>query len=221
MSSNIMLESVGSSFNDFDLQNARDKTLEVILRSAKQIVPGMIEKEAKQIIVNIQKSLGAPTSWHPPQIRFGSNTLLTFGRAGEEPKILQENDIYFIDIGPIFKGHEGDVGRTFYVGHNPLHEKCCKDVEAIWNQVYRHWKNHNISGKELYEFADQQAKEFGWILSLENANGHRIADFPHAAKMRSSIESLVTTPKSNRWILEIQIKHPSESFGAFYEDLLT
>ena len=62
MSSNIKQESVGSSFNDFDLLNARDKTLEVILNSAKQIVPCMTEKEAKQIIVNIQKSLGAPTS---------------------------------------------------------------------------------------------------------------------------------------------------------------
>jgi len=32
---------------------------------------------------------------------------------------------------------------------------------------------------------------------------------------------LEASPSSGLWILEIQIAHPSEPFGAFYEDLLT
>jgi methionyl aminopeptidase len=52
------------------------------------------------------------------------------------------------------------------------------------------------------------------------ADDHRIADFPHAARTRGSIEGFEQTPAPNRWILEIQIRHPSKTFGAFYEDLL-
>jgi hypothetical protein len=58
------------------------------------------------------------------------------------------------------------------------------------------------------------------VLSLKKAAGHRIADFPHTARRRGSIEKLEYIPATNRWILEIQIRHPEKPFGAFFEDLL-
>ena len=70
-------------------------------------------------------------------------------------------------------------------------------------------------------FAQNCAKSYGWILSLEKANGHRISDFPHAARIRGNIEEFDSTPAPDRWILEIQIRHPTRPFGAFYEDLLS
>lgn len=164
--------------------------------------------------------MGAPKSWHPPQIRFGENTLLPFGQKGIENPVLKENDIYFLDIGPIFDGHEGDVGRPFFVGNNPEMARCCSDAALIWEAVRNHWLNTNANGKELYQFARNCAQNHGWQLSLDEANGHRISDFPHAARMRGTIEGFEQKPSANRWILEIQIKHPTKPFGAFYEDLL-
>ncbi len=213
-------ESVGTNFDEASLKLARDKTLQVIIESSKQIKPGCSEKEGRKIVSEVQSQLGAPKSWHPPQIRFGENTLLPFGKLGLENPILKEDDIFFIDIGPIFDGYEGDVGRTFSIGNNSIMQACVNDVEQIWHEVHEHWRVNNISGVALYEIAKKVTQEKGWLLNLEKANGHRISDFPHAAKIRSSIDSLDYKPSPNRWILEIQIRHPRLPIGAFYEDLL-
>jgi Xaa-Pro aminopeptidase len=213
-------ETVGEKFDSNLLQEARNKALEVILEASKAIVPGVTENQAQILIKEIQLRKGASKAWHAPQIRFGENTLLAFGEKGQENLSLKTNDIFFFDIGPIFDGHEGDVGRPFVVGNDPEMLKCCKDAEQIWKEVRDHWKNKNVSGPQLYLFAQKTAEKLGWVLTLNNANGHRISDFPHAAKARGTIAGFEKVPMPNRWILEIQIRHPKRPFGAFFEDLL-
>lgn len=213
-------ETVGEQFNTDLLRRARDKTLAVIQETAAIIRPGMSENDVKKIIQEVQTNLGATRTWHPPQVRFSANTLLPFGVPGKENQILSEDDIYFLDIGPVFEGHEGDVGRPFAVGSDPEKLRCCQDAEAIWHEVRNHWQEKRVTGAELYKFAEACTERRGWKLSLQKANGHRIADFPHAARIRGSIEGFEQTPATDRWILEIQIRHPEKPFGAFYEDLL-
>lgn len=213
-------ETVGPDFQTDLLTAARDRTLAVILEAAARMQPGISEREAKALVQEIQAARGAPKSWHPPQIRLGPNSVLPFNARGEENPVLGENDIFFFDLGPIFDGHEGDVGRTFAVGDDPEMLRCCRDVETIWREVREYWETKQAHGAELYAFARERAEARGWILSLEKANGHRIADFPHAAKNRGSVEEFPGLPQADRWILEIQIRHPSRAFGAFYEDLL-
>ncbi len=213
-------ETVGPLFDDSKLIAARDKTLELIQLASKQIKAGMTESEAKSIIETLQKELGSDKRWHPPQIRFGENTLLPFGVPGKKDVPLKENDIYFLDLGPVFDDHEGDVGRPFVIGSDPEMIKCQEDAEKIWHVVQDHWSKTKATGAELYAFAEKTAEEYGWTLNLQKANGHRIGDFPHAAPFRGSIEGWETHPQPNRWILEIQIQHPTRPFGAFYEDLL-
>ncbi|MGZ3722163.1 MAG: M24 family metallopeptidase [Bdellovibrionales bacterium] len=215
-----VIETVGEHFQDALIETAREKTLQVIRTAAKLVKPGMTELETKTMVAKIQTEMGAPTSWHPPQIRFGENTILPFAMKGVENPTLKENDIFFFDIGPIWDGHEGDVGRPFTVGHDPEMKKCCEDAEKLWHEVRDKWKSTGATGSELYKFANERAIALGWRLSLQKANGHRIADFPHAARGRGSIENYEKNPQANRWILEIQIRHPEKPFGAFYEDLL-
>lgn len=213
-------ESVGPAFSLELLRTARDKSLDLILQTAKRITPGMSESDTKALLVSAQKELGSNKWWHPPQIRFGPNTLCSFGKKGTENYILQPNDIYFLDIGPLFEDHEGDLGRTFTVGNDSEMMKCASDVELIWKQVRERWHAEKISGNDLYRFAETSAIALGWILSLPGANGHRVADFPHIVRKRGTIEGFSQHPQSDRWILEIQIRHPDRPFGAFYEDLL-
>ncbi|HEY8278339.1 MAG TPA: M24 family metallopeptidase [Bdellovibrionota bacterium] len=214
-------ETVGEIFRVDLLERARDKTFQVIQEAAAQMKPGMTELDAKTLIQEIQTRLGAPKSWHPPQIRFGVNSVLPFGERGVEGVKLQTNDIFFFDIGPIFEGHEGDVGRPFVLGNDSDYLRCRDDVETVWKEVHGHWKETGATGAELYAFAEKQASSRGWKLLLNHANGHRISDFPHAAKARGSVEGWERHPAPNRWILEIQIRHPEMPFGAFYEDLLS
>lgn len=218
---NAQNESVGENFATGLLQKARDKSLQVILETAKLVTLGMRESEARKALTEIQADLGAPKTWHGPQIRFGENTLLAFGEKGLKDPALNDNDIYFFDIGPVFDGHEGDVGRTFSVGNDTEMIRCCKDVEAIWHSVFQYWKKESVSGAALYAYAAEQARERDWILSLKGASGHRVADFPHTARRRGAVARLNQALAPDRWILEIQIRHPDRPFGAFYEDLLS
>ena len=213
-------ETVGEAFQIDLLRTARDKSVEVIQRVAAHVRPGMTEADVKEALQEVQAELGSTSTWHPPQIRFGENTLMPFGQKGRDGLRLQEDDIFFLDIGPIFSGHEADVGRTFVVGDDPDMRRCSVDVEAIWLEVRNHWRQAKVSGTALYEFAATCAKSRGWQLALDQANGHRIADFPHAVRSRGSIEAFPDCPAADRWILEIQIRHPTRPIGAFYEDLL-
>lgn len=215
-----VIETVGENFREDLLIQARDLSLRVLEATAAEIRPGISESDAKIKLAEIQARMGAPGHWHPPQIRFGEHTLLPFGKPGKQDLILQDDDIFFLDIGPVFQDHEGDIGRTFTVGDDPLKKKCVRDAAEIWFEVRAHWRESNVTGPKLYAFATACAEKRGWLLSLRKANGHRIADYPHAAQGRGSIEGHDKILDSNRWILEVQIRHPELPFGAFYEDLL-
>jgi methionine aminopeptidase len=133
--------------------------------------------------------------------------------------ILGENDIFFVDIGPIFEECEGDAGDTFVVGDDPDHHRAKGDARAIWEDTRRHWFEQGATGKELYEFAVQAAEDRGWKLNLD-LSGHRLSEFPHSAHYDGSIADVPYSLHPDRWVLEIAIIQPERHFGAFYEDLL-
>ncbi len=214
------LETVGERFRVDLIQDARNQTLKVLEAAARTIVPGTTEAQARETIKALFQASGSHSFWHAPQIRFGRNTLCAFGEPGAPEQTLAENDVFFLDLGPIFGHHEGDVGRTFAVGNDPEMRKIAADVELLWNRVRERWSRERETGAALYAFAARTAGEIGWQLSLYEASGHRIADFPHVAKQRGSVEALDFHPSADRWILEMHIKHPTRPFGAFYEDLL-
>jgi hypothetical protein len=53
-----------------------------------------------------------------------------------------------------------------------------------------------------------------------DVGGHRLADFPHPAIHKGTLATTNYTPKTDLWVLEVQIRHPTRPFGAFFEDLL-
>jgi methionyl aminopeptidase len=149
----------------------------------------------------------------------GPNTTKDFMAQSEPGVVLQPNDIFFIDIGPIYGDTEGDAGETFVVGDDPEHYKAKVDVRAIWEDVRAMWFSKGSTGQELYEFARQAANERGWLLNMD-LSGHRLSDFPHSAHYDGSLADISFRPNPNLWVLEIAIAHPERTFGAFYEDLL-
>src|SRR5690606_28079463 len=132
------------------LRLARDKASEAIALVASQVRPGMTASDLKVLLSAKQEELGIPTNWHPPQIRLGEDTLLPFGHKGQKEQVLGEDDIFFLDIGPLFEGHEGDIGRTFAIGNDEDMKRCAADVETIWYEVRDHWRQNKVSGEGLY-----------------------------------------------------------------------
>ncbi len=181
--------------------------------------PGLRESEAIALCTDILAGLGIDRIWHPPKIRFGANTLKKYNEKSDDDTVLGDDDIYFIDIGPVFRGHEGDVGATFTTGTDPEKAACAVAAKTLFDDVGRAWKTDGLSGVSLYDYADRRAKEMGWVLNLDIL-GHRVSDFPHSIYKAGDLGAFDRVPVPGIWILEIQIAHPQKPFGAFYEDLL-
>jgi Xaa-Pro aminopeptidase len=213
------LEVVGRNYNREMLLLTRDRTLEAIRGIAEGIRVGMREEEGTEWARTVLREAQMLRGWHGIKIRFGSNTLKTFNEPSAPGLVLQEHDIYFVDIGPVWQKWEGDAGATFAVGTDPDMARAVRDVRSVFERVREKWLREHLTGLALYEYASQVAVELGWRLNLETS-GHRLADFPHAALHDGALAEVPFAPSSGLWVLEIQIRHPERAFGAFYEDLL-
>ncbi|SAK99724.1 Metallopeptidase family M24 [Caballeronia pedi] len=212
-------ERVGEKFTLESMKFARDRTWDVVNELGAIIAPGMLESEATAACKRIMTSLGMERIWHPSLVRFGANTLKTFKERSEGDPRLGDDDIFFIDLGIVWHGHEGDAGATFVVGDDAEMKACAAAAKQIFDDVEARWRATGSSGKALYEYAEERAHELGWRLNLD-IKGHRVSDFPHAIYKAGKLGDFDACPDVGLWILEIQIAHPTRPFGAFYEDLL-
>ena len=213
-------EAVGQRFDPALMQRAREKTWAALHGIRARMRPGISEDEAKAAAMDVFRGLGYERLWHPVLIRIGANTTRTYRQRSDPNVRLGENDSYFIDLGLVFDGHEGDVGDTFVVGHAPQRQACADAARTLFGEVAAAWRSQGLSGQALYAFAGERAEAMGWRFN-HAIKGHRVSDFPHSIHRGGDLGDLEASPSSGLWILEIQIAHPTEPFGAFHEDLLT
>lgn len=212
-------EAVGSVFSLDAMLHARAQTMDAVQRIAAIVQPGMTEQQACDAAKDILDGMGMQRIWHQIIVRFGENTLKTFKEKITPEQTLGANDMFFIDLGVVWDGHEGDAGDSFSVGDDAEMAACAEAARVLWQQTGQYWHQHRPSGEELYRYAQTQAEAAGWKLNLD-IKGHRVSDFPHAIYKAGSLGSFDACPNTGLWILEIQIAHPARPFGAFYEDLL-
>jgi Xaa-Pro aminopeptidase len=213
-------EAVGQRFDPALMQRARERTWAALHGIRERMHPGISEDEAKIEAAEVFRELGFERLWHPVLIRIGANTTKTYRQRSDPSVRLGENDSYFIDLGLVFDGHEGDVGDTFVVGHAPQRQACADAARTLFHEVAAAWRTQALSGQALYAFAGERAQAMGWRLNHE-IKGHRVSDFPHSIHKGGDLGDLEVSPSDGLWILEIQIAHPTEPFGAFYEDRLS
>ncbi len=213
------IEGCGSAFELDGFMAVRARTRKAVHLIAEQLTPGMSEEQAKDIARATLATLEMRRGWHHIIVRCGSNTTKDFMERSERGVVLGDNDIFFVDIGPVYGDLEGDAGDTFVFGDNPLHLKAKQDVREIWELVRAKWLADKVNGIELYDFAVKTTEEFGWKLNMD-LSGHRLSDYPHSAHYDGPLAAVEFTPNPNLWVLEIAIAHPDKTFGAFYEDLL-
>lgn len=212
-------EGVGPNYDRGKMLEARKHTFHAIERIAAAVRPGMRESEAVELARSILKDMGLLRGWHGVYVRFGENTLCTYNDKNAPDVTLKENDIFYIDIGPVYEKWEGDGGDTFVIGNDADMHAAARDVRKVFDLVRARWLQDRLSGRALYDYAEAAAKSLGWQLYTEVA-GHRLADFPHKAFHSGSLAAAEFAPSPDLWVLEVQIRHPERPFGAFFEDLL-
>lgn len=192
---------------------------------------GFTESALSEEIFRLAESLfGIRRYWHKRIVRAGKNTVLPYD-FNPPDLVLREEDLIWVDYGPIFDEYEADFGRTYVLGSDPVKLKLKDDVAEVWHLCRNFYADRpEISGSELYSFACDSAKRFGYRFGGEIA-GHLIDRFSHH-KIHSkdrvhyiSAENdvpLNAKPdgKDRFWILEIHLVFPDGTLGAFYEELL-
>ena len=210
---------VGAGFSLAAMQQAQQTALDCLQQIAARLAPGILEADAIAIAKAVLQQAGAEQHWHPPIIRFGHNTAKIYSEASAPDSRLCENDIFFIDLGPVFAGHEADVGATFCVGNNPVHQRVQQAVHQVFDLVAAHWRATGCSGAALYQVAADAAAQHGMVLNHQ-IKGHRVGDFPHKLYASGQLGGCEGEVRSGIWVLEIQLLDPASGYGGFVEQVL-
>ncbi|MAS38375.1 MAG: aminopeptidase [Flammeovirgaceae bacterium] len=194
---------------------------------------GKYEKDLNSEIFDLALEMyGIKKYWHKRIVRSGVNTLKPYNE-NPENLLIEKDDILFIDFGPIFDEWEADFGRTYVLGNDKYKIKLKDDIELGWHDCKKYFKSHSkITGAELYDYAFESAKKYGWEFGGEIA-GHLIGHFPHE-KLDKEDKRNYVHPKNNidmfqpdksgnkrDWILEIHYVDKEKKIGGFFEQLLT
>ena len=202
------------------------------IEKARFIQPGRTEREVElDIRALAQHEFGIERHWHKRIVRAGANTLADYA---ENPpvRIIGEDDMVFLDLGPVFGEWEADVGRSYVIGSDPLKHALGRALPVVFASVKGHYQQSpDITGAELYAFACKAAEDAGWRFGGKIA-GHIIAEFPHARTPGEKEENRIgphnhrrmrdpdAMERQRHWILEIHLVAPDGSFGGFCEQLL-
>nr|WP_322493474.1 NAD(P)H dependent flavin oxidoreductase family protein [Pseudomonas putida] len=212
------LEKVGPRYSLDGMLAAREQSVRAVTAIASQLKVGMTTAQALEMAAQTLQAMGASHTWHPTYIRFGDDTVRTPRQGIDLQRVLRNTDIVVVDVGPVWDGYEGDYGDTFVFGQHELHHACVKALHEVFDETRQAW-GHGLTGRELYDFAERSAQAKGWQLE-RNLAGHRIADFPHVLYGQDKLAEVEIVPSEVVWVLEIQLCHPSEPVGAFFEDIL-
>ncbi len=197
------------------------------------VAPGRSECEIDADIYALaERDFGVKVHWHKRVVRAGTNTICTFH---DDPPVrtIAPDDIVYLDLGPVFSEWEADIGRSYTLGTDPEKKRLVADLPRIFEIVKAHYEaSPDITGAELYAFAQEEAAEAGWLFGGVIA-GHIVGEFPHAQRIpgdRDIHRIAPANPKRMRdpddngderhWILEIHLVDRQRTFGGFYERLL-
>ena len=147
--------------------------------------------------------------------------------------MIDEDDILFLDLGPVFEEWEADFGRTFVIGSDPLKLKLRDDIGKAFAEGKRYFQQTpDVTSSQLFWYAVSLAKKFGWEFGGPIA-GHLIGQFPHEKIAGDKItlyihpdshlrmRSLNEKGQKRHWILEIHFVDQEHQIGGFFEELLT
>ena len=192
---------------------------------------GLTEKEINLRILDLaEELLGIKKYWHKRIVRAGKNTLCPYDENPPEVTV-QEDDIVFLDFGPILEQWEADYGRTYVLGNDTKKKKLAADSERLWHLANDHLKAHpNITGSQLYSYCVELAENTGWKFGGPIA-GHLIGKFPHE-KLEKEVKTNYIHPENHvplneldqsgnlrYWIIEIHLVDPEIKLGSFFEQI--
>jgi hypothetical protein len=197
------------------------------------IVAGKSEEQLNAEVCDLAlKTFGIEHHWHKKIVRSGKNTLAIYPD-NPPTRLIDKEDILFIDLGPIVEGYEADIGRTYVLGNQARKLKLKSDVENAWYDIQEWYQQQTtLKASELFQYAVGKAEEFGWEFGGEIA-GHIVGKYPHEQPPDPKSLELDVHPENHNdmflrdanghkrhWILELQFIDRENEIGGYFEQLL-
>jgi Xaa-Pro aminopeptidase len=197
------------------------------------IAPGRTELEVQHDVRDLAADLlGVEKHWHKRIVRAGANTLEPYDENPPDREI-SEDDIVFLDFGPVFEEWEADFGRTYVLGEDPVKHQLRDDLAVVFAEAKSYFDEHqDITGEQLYAEVVRLSEQRGWEYGNYHC-GHLVGEFPHVTLDPERTHNLLTPGsdkpmrrpdlegRSPHWILEVHLVDRGRGFGGFYEELLT
>ena len=194
--------------------------------------PGVGERQLSDEIRDLAADMfGVTRHWHKRVVRAGENSLLPF-HADPPDRVMADDDIAYLDLGPIFSEWEADFGRTFVLGDDPDKLALRDALPRVWDAGRALFEaRDDITGAQLYDHVVGLARAEGFEFGAPIA-GHLLGEFPHKKisgdearcyVAPGSDEPMRRTDPTGRvchWILEVHLANTARGFGGFYEQLL-
>jgi Xaa-Pro dipeptidase len=195
--------------------------------------PGLLESELSREIHSLaRRDFGVRRHWHKRVVRSGPNSVLTYYAEPPDRRIA-DDDVVYLDFGPVFNSWEADYGRTYVVGTDPRKHQLVSDITAAFRKGKQLYLDEpGLTAGALYDFVSSLAGPCGWEFGNATA-GHLIGHFPHERapqdperfQIRHGNHLRLREPQpdgaTRHWILEIHFVDRERGYGGFCEELLT
>ena len=202
------------------------------IEAAGIIRAGRSELEVERDIYALAaRGFGVTAHWHDRVVRAGINTLCIAGEPADD-RVIEADDVVFLDLGPVFGDWEADVGRSYVVGSDPEKQRLVADLEIVFEVVRgRYLADPDMTGARLYAIAEEEAAARGWRFGGKIA-GHVVGKYPFARSPAGKDGGRVSPGNPQRmrdpdplgqqrhWILEIHLVAPGGQYAGFYERLM-
>jgi len=197
------------------------------------IVAGKSEEQLRNEVDKLaNEKFGIEQHWHKKIVRSGFNTLSIYPDNPPD-RILQNDDILFIDFGVVVDGWESDFAKTYVIGNDARKLKLKNDVEKAWHETQAWYKNQTtLKSSALFQFVVDKADQYGWKFGGEIA-GHIVGKYPHEQPPDPKSLELDVHPTNHNdmflldangnkrhWILEIHFIDEKNKIGGYMEQLL-
>ncbi|KAL0022533.1 hypothetical protein WJX79_009701 [Trebouxia sp. C0005] len=199
------------------------------------LVPGCTETDIdKQLFDLAAADFGTRKHWHQRLPRVGQNTIHPiYDKVAD--RALQEDDIVYVDLGPVFGDMEADFGRTYVLGDDAEKHKLNAALEQVFNDCKQHYlSNPSMTGAEFFEFVRKTSSKCGYEYANPNYCAHLVGKFSHdlefgddpqhyaCPECSTPMNALGPDNQERMWILEIHLLQDPGigKYGGFYEDLL-
>lgn len=216
------------------LQDAQDKAASLFAEIERTLIrSGISEAELSKEIHQLGVDrFNVRTHWHKRVVRSGPNTLQPYAENPPD-RMIEDDDILFIDLGPVFEEWEADFGRTFVLGNDETKARLRNDLDKVWSAGKKFFDaNPECTGQQLYRYVCEQASGLGWDFGGPHA-GHLVGTFPHERIPNDKVTFYITEGNESamrstnaegnqrHWILETHLTDRKKEIGGFCEQLLT